>query len=106
MSIELHPSSLVTNVGASLRGTVVFINTDVMDVVKMKTALKMKKRNEWFTSTVALLSLILFQFWVQNTYSDRGVVQYADDSTGHAASKSWDKTEEALSKMATNLEHY
>ena len=66
----------------------------------------MKKRNEWFTSTVALLSLILFQFWVQNTYSDRGVVQYADDSTGHAASKSWDKTEEALSKMTTNLEHY
>ena len=62
MSIDLHPSSPVANAGGSLRGTVVFINTDVMDVVKMKTALKMKKRNEWFTSTVALLSLILFQF--------------------------------------------
>ena len=68
MSIELHPSSLVTNVGASLRGTVVCINTDVMDVVKMTKALKMTKRNEWFTSQVALLSLILFQLFVQNTY--------------------------------------
>ena len=63
MSIDLHPSSPVANAGGSLRGTVVFINTDVMnvvmDVVKMKTALRMK-RNEWFTSQVALLSLILF----------------------------------------------
>ena len=39
MSIEVHPSSLVTNVGASLRGTVVCINTNVMDFVKMKIAL-------------------------------------------------------------------
>ena len=43
----------MANVGASLRGTVVCINTDVMDVVKMTTALKMMKRNEWFTSQVA-----------------------------------------------------
>ena len=59
MSIDLHPSSPVANAGGSLRGTVVFINTDVMDIVKMKTALRMK-RNEWFTSQVALLFLILF----------------------------------------------
>ena len=58
MSFDLHPSSPVANAGGSLRGTVVFINTDVMDVVKMKTALRMK-RNEWFTSPVALLSLFL-----------------------------------------------
>ena len=45
MSIDLHPSSPVANAGGSLRGTVVFINTDVMDVVRMKTALRMK-RNE------------------------------------------------------------
>ena len=43
---------------------------------------------------------------VKGVDTTRGVVQYADDSTGHAASKTWDKTEEALSKMATNLEHY
>ena len=53
MSIKLNASSPVANVGASLRGTVVCINTDVMDVVKMTTALKMMKRNEWFTSQVA-----------------------------------------------------
>ena len=63
MSIDLHPSSPVANAGGSLRGTVVFINTDVMDVVKMKTALRMK-RNEWFTSPVALLSLILFSIFL------------------------------------------
>ena len=39
MSIQLHPCSPVANAGASLRGTVVCINTNVMDAVKMKTAL-------------------------------------------------------------------
>ena len=43
---------------------------------------------------------------VKGVDSARGVVQYADDSTGYAASKTWDRTEEALSKMATKLEHY
>ena len=38
--------------------------------------------------------------------SARGVAQYADDSTGYAASKSWDRMEEAIAKMATNLEQY
>ena len=38
MSIQLHPCSPVANAGASLRGTVVCINTNVMDVVKMNTA--------------------------------------------------------------------
>ena len=35
-----------------------------------------------------------------------GVSQYADDSTGYAASKSWEGTETALSKMAANLETF
>ena len=38
MSIQLHPCSPVANAGASLRGTVVCINTNVLDVVKMNTA--------------------------------------------------------------------
>ena len=77
MSIDLHPSSPVANAGASLRGTVVCINTDVMDVVKMKTALKMKKRNEWFTSPVALLSLILFSIFLCKIHTKGQITLYS-----------------------------
>ena len=43
---------------------------------------------------------------VKGVNSARGVAQYADDSTGYTASKSWDRTEEDIAKMATNLEQY
>ena len=58
MSIQLHPCSPVANAGA------VSIQTWWMSSRWIQLRLNMKKRNEWFTSPVALLSLILFSIFL------------------------------------------